>query len=151
MNITMSQGQVEQLDGQVSILWGYHASVAGIQTKHDHSNVVQYRFLVPLNYELWLKSRSIVKQRESIVRSSTLGELAIASSPSKLYQEYLNERKVRSTALSKAVSSIPTCGYVDRRDKIDHHVREYGSRRMKRNGNHTSSLGRHSLTVIQVS
>ena len=32
-------------------------------------------------------------------------------------------RRVRSTALSKAVSSIPTCGYVDRRDKIDHHVR----------------------------
>jgi len=33
-------------------------------------------------------------------------------------------RRVRSTALSKAVSSIPTCGYVDRRDKIDHHVKE---------------------------
>lgn len=34
------------------------------------------------------------------------------------------KRDIRSTALSKAVSSIPTCGYVDRRDKIDHHVRK---------------------------
>jgi hypothetical protein len=25
---------------------------------------------------------------------------------------------IRSTALSKAFSSIPTCGYVDRRDKL---------------------------------
>lgn len=26
--------------------------------------------------------------------------------------------------MSKAVSSIPTCGYVDRRDIVDHHVKE---------------------------
>ncbi len=33
-------------------------------------------------------------------------------------QQCIVERKVRSTALSKAISSIPTCGYVDRRDKL---------------------------------
>src|ERR1700722_3551324 len=48
-------------------------------------------------------------------------------------------RRVRSTALSKAVSSIPTCGYVDRRDKIDHHVKEC-EQDMRRVGGEAHSL-----------
>jgi hypothetical protein len=52
-------------------------------------------------------------------------------------------RRVRSTALSKAISSIPTCGYVDRRDKIDHHVR--GSKQDLR----SIKGGTHSLIVVR--
>jgi hypothetical protein len=42
--------------------------------------------------------------------------------------------------LSKAFSSIPTCGYVDRRDKIDHHLRGRERERARKKGNsiHTS-------------
>ncbi len=49
----------------------------------------------------------------------------------------LNKENIRSTALSKAISSIPTCGYVDRRDKIDHHVRNRGNQEWRE---HTKSL-----------
>ena len=57
-------------------------------------------------------------------------------------------RKVRSTALSKAVSSIPTCGYVDRRDKIDHHVKECKDI-VKRGGEtHRLILSRQQLVTV---
>jgi hypothetical protein len=43
--------------------------------------------------------------------------VGVPSIDSRIVKDDKKKKNVRSTALSKAVSSIPTCGYVDRRDK----------------------------------
>ena len=59
----------------------------------------------------------------------------------------MNKRKIRSTALSKAFSSIPTCGYVDRRDNVDHHVRDKGAMNCGKTHIYTTVSDGHSSGI----